>query len=182
MPEICFLLNLLPDFWVNFFLIPENLNSLFQNELNNSSQCPVQPSHCSPWPWSASCIGYMPFPKQVPPIPAFTPLFCFPSLTVLSCISDCVMSIEPQGNTHTSSPPLIISPVRNDLCLFCTPKGISALPFPFIKSFSKCWLRIYYILALCWSRQGPWSCEGIIWIGGVDFGVPFLFFSLIYLF
>ena len=79
MPEICFLLNLIPDFWVNFFLIPENFNSLFQNELSNSSQCPVQPSHCSPWPRGASCIGYMPFPKQVPPIPAFMPwLVLFP--------------------------------------------------------------------------------------------------------
>lgn len=103
MPEICFLLNLIPAFWVNFFLIPENLNSLFQNELSNSSQCPVQPSPCSPWPWSASCIGYMPFPKQVPPIPAFTTLFCFPSLTVLSCISDCDVYRTSRQHTHVIS-------------------------------------------------------------------------------
>lgn len=80
MPKICFLLNSVPDTWVNFFPSPENFNSLLQDELSNSSPHAVQPSLCLPWLCGTSCIRNLPFFPNRPCLilPSCPGLFCFP--------------------------------------------------------------------------------------------------------
>lgn len=116
---------------MNFFLIPENFNSLFQDELSNSSQHPVQPSHCSPWPCGASCIGYMPFPKQVPPIPAFMPwLVLFPFFDgLLLYLWLCDVCWLSRQHTHVISSSEYFPSQEWSLPLLCT-KGHFSSTFP----------------------------------------------------
>lgn len=136
MPKICFLLNSVPDTWVNFFPSPENFNSLLQDELSNSSPHAVQPSLCLPWLCGTSCIRNLPFFPNRPCLilPSCPGLFCFPFFEgLLFSLWLCKVYRHSRPHTHASPPSLI------------SPKSISAIRLPFIKSFNKCWLRITYV-------------------------------------
>lgn len=153
MTKICFLLNSIPDTWVNFFPCPENFNSLLQDELSNSSPHAVQPSLCLPWLCGTSCIRNLPFFPNRPCLilPSCPGLFCFPFFEGL-LFSLWLCKVYRHSRQHTRHHLLPWFPQRA-FQLYVSHSSSH--------STNVDWGSLMY-QALCWGRQGPWSCECII--------------------